>query len=259
MMKKRGISDKFCLFSLIIILCGITFTFSQDSLHYTRLRIVNSNNDTSLSVITMNTNQETTLIVQGKRSDNREWEFVVAKWEVLDSMLMGTLVPFPPDAACMWSFSGLTYASGRLRVTFSNDSITEPDTIRIEIQPGCGPIGGKFTFLTPLSHVETGDTNTAIVWIGTPGALNGWPYCIVPYWCFPDSSNVNIFYFDTLAPDSSQASFVITGEGIARVGQYNSTHFPVKECFTNQIDTVKFVFNYAGMHKLFIGFSSINQ
>lgn len=239
----------------VIVLTVCAPVFSQNNPYYTRLRIVNSNNDTSLSEIMMTTDQTTTLYVQGKRSDNGEWNNVWAKWEILDSTLTW-LDPMPPASANSWHFGGLDYCYGRVRVTLGKDSICEPDTIRIEIRPGCGPMEGDITFLTPLTHVESGDTITAVIRISLPGYSAGLPYCMsLASWCSPDSSGGSIRYFDTLTAGIWPAPVVITGEGSAQMGAWGGAGVPVKECLTNGMDTVKFVF-CPGTHKVFVSFNA---
>jgi hypothetical protein len=257
----NSISRLLILFEFILFI--VPPASSQVNPYYTRLRIVNSNHDTSLSEIMMRTDQDTTLYVQGKRSDSGEWDNVMAKWDILDSTL-NCLTPSTPGSANSWRFGGLGYCYGRVRVTLGKDSIGEPDTIRIEIRPGCGPMEGDITFLTPLTHVESGDTITAVIRIASLGfKMYGWPYCRPPsFWCFPDSSKTDICYSDSLVPDDNQAPLVITGEGTAQLGKHGGTTYPVKEWFSDGIDTIRFVVYCSqildsSVHKFYASFGNL--
>ncbi|MBD3321207.1 MAG: fibro-slime domain-containing protein, partial [Chitinivibrionales bacterium] len=94
---------------------------------YTELDIITPGGN-SIDSLEMSTNDDTTLIVIGRRSDDPGvWDTVQARWEN-DSLLI--IDPEAPLSAKQWlDFSPVKRGSGWIRVSLGNDDITIPDTV----------------------------------------------------------------------------------------------------------------------------------
>jgi fibro-slime domain-containing protein len=98
------------------------------SFYYRALRIV-ADDSTDMASLTMTTNDDTTLKVQGLRSDGLGWENAQATWEISYGL---RLSPNPPALSSFYSFSPAdTAGQGWIRVTMGDDGVTSPDTVPV--------------------------------------------------------------------------------------------------------------------------------
>ncbi|HUI92684.1 MAG TPA: fibro-slime domain-containing protein [Chitinivibrionales bacterium] len=100
-----------------------------NNISYDSLRIV-IGDSSSISQLVLRTDQDTTLWVQGKRSDNHAWEYVPANWKLAGSI---TTNPTPPQSSINWAFAPLDTGSGIVVVTMGT---SVPDTVRVSFQVG---------------------------------------------------------------------------------------------------------------------------
>jgi len=189
--------------------------------YYVALRII-AGGGAHISSLAMNTNQDTTLRVQGQRNTDSVWEYVSAKWESSPGLSM---VPAAPASAQSWTFSPDTPGTGTIRVTLGTDTVTtKPDFITVAVSAG-PPTAMEMEVLTPPGQRIAGDTIAAVVRIRNNDGL------VPGQWC--DSTT----YQNALG----------TGGG----GRPNPTAdgaimgTTIHECFQNGVDTVKFVLYYA--------------
>ncbi len=187
--------------------------------YYTALRIVDPNGN-PITSLTMNTNQDTTLIMQGQRSDNGQWENVPGTWQTTSGLVT---TPGAPSNVSTWTFSPDTPGTGTITVTYGTDTVTtKPYHLSATFTVG-PPVSIETEILTPVNLRVAGDTIVAVTRIMNKDGLVPGPYC--------DSAT----YQNAL------------GTG----GRPNPTVDSVKmgtsmyECFQNGIDTVKYVLYYA--------------
>lgn len=204
--------------------CGILLTIAvmaNAQVTYTALRIV-VHDSTRIDSLIMNTDQDTTLKVQGQRSDNAIWEPVNASWQASPGLLT---VPLPPLSASTFTFSPLDRGTGWVRVTRGNDSATIPDTVFATFAPGAGPCRIWSQMLAPLDKIVAGDT-TVLGVIGID--------CVDPpvpaVWC--DSVTIT----DTLGsgPGQPQPFAIVNGNSVPFGSKFSA-------CFHNGRDTIRIV------------------
>jgi fibro-slime domain-containing protein len=124
---------------------------------FTELRIVIGSN-TDPTNLNMNTNQDTTLKVQGKRSDNQQWVDVTATWENSANLKISPTAPTSPQ----WRFSPSDTGTGWIRVTLNNDGVTKPDTLPVVFTPG-PPVRASIEIITPGADIIAGKPVQAVV------------------------------------------------------------------------------------------------
>lgn len=98
--------------------------------YFTNLRIVIGSNTNPDSLV-MNTKQDTSLIVQGKRSNDGQWVDVTATWQNSANLKIDPVAPTNHT----WTFSPLDTGTGWIRVTMNNDNVTIPDTLPVQFTP----------------------------------------------------------------------------------------------------------------------------
>ncbi len=106
-----------------------TVTVILLTVEYDSLRIVVGRN-TPISSLTMRTDQDTTLMVQGKRKDDGTWEYVRANWDLSPGTRTS---PSPPRFSDSWSFSPVdTTSDGWIRVSMGGaESFTLPVSFNV--------------------------------------------------------------------------------------------------------------------------------
>jgi hypothetical protein len=105
-------------------------TVILSNISYDSLRIVVGPNNTVIKSLTMRTDVgDTTLNVQGKRSDNGQWEYVIANWSIVP--LLRTSTPAPQ--ATTWRFTPIDTGTGIIVVSKQDAA---PDTITVHFLPG---------------------------------------------------------------------------------------------------------------------------
>ncbi len=205
---------------------------------YDSLRIVVNNAVASpVDSLVMNTNQDSILYVFGHRDDGvtPAWEEVSAKWELVDKSLE-YIIAAPPASAHKYTLSPVDTATGRIRVTFGDDSVTVPDTALVRFIPG-GPMRVEFELLTPDSLCIAGDTLTTVVRL-----YNGDNKLVYGTWKYPGDGLDSAAYDDVIGKaDRPAPFFVVDG---ARYTLYDQGSFAA-QTFYNGIDTVDFVLYYA--------------
>jgi fibro-slime domain-containing protein len=225
---------------------GLTDTAAVEvlNIHFRALRIV-VGDTTHISSLVMTTDADTTLRVQGQRSDNLTWVDVKAKWTVSSGL---PVLPDPPEKATLWRFSPTLPDSshGFIAVTLESDS-TRPDTVRVTFTRS-PPRFVEIELLTPSDQRIAGDTIVAVVRVkNTDGLVPG-------AYCSPG------LYQDQLgwAGRDSLPKVIVDGQSDT-LRQRSAAPDPVSECFTDGVDTVRFVLYYAphsddpdSMHRLFV-------
>ena len=96
---------------------------------YDSLRVVASDT-TAIGSLVMRTDQDTTLLVQGKRSDNHTWEYVAADWVLIGNAAAN---PAAPKSAVSWTFSPTDTGTGAIVVTMG---ASPPDTVSVAFVHG---------------------------------------------------------------------------------------------------------------------------
>jgi hypothetical protein len=168
----------------------------------------------------MNTNQDTTLQMQGQRSDNGAWENVYGTWETTPGL---STVPAAPDSADSWTFSPNTPGTGTISAVYGTDTVTtKPYHLPVIFTVG-PPSRIETEIITPPGQCVAGDTIIAIVRIMNADGL------------------VPGIWYDSVTYQNA------LGTGGRPVPTIDRVHMgtPVEECFRNGIDTVKFVLYYA--------------
>jgi hypothetical protein len=187
--------------------------------YYLALRIVDPLGNPIRS-LAMNTNQDTTLFVQGQRSTDGVWEYTSVQWQSLGGL---SIVPSAPANARSWTFSPDKPGTGTIRVvSLNNDTVTtKPDHIDVTFTVG-PPTNVQIQILTPPDSLIAGDTIVSVVKITNKDGLVPGQYC--------DSTD----YLNALGGLVGHSPVVIAD---TTVTMGNS----MRECFNNGLDTVRFV------------------
>lgn len=134
-----------------------------NNITYDSLRIV-VGDSTVVQTLIVRTDQDTTVLVQGKRSDNHQWEYVAADWKLLGSV---TTNPSAPLSSMTWTFAPLDTGSGLIVASMA---ASVPDTVsvsfryglpvRLVLFPGDNQPNQTVPLPSPLTAVEvaSGDT-----------------------------------------------------------------------------------------------------
>ena len=238
---------------------------------YTALRIV-SGAGSPIDSLRMTTNDDTLLMVQGRRDDyspgiqNIEWEPVHADWENAAGI---ELKPQPPKNAAVYGdpvrFSPVRPASGWIRVTVGNDQAITPDTVWVVFTAGA-PLSVEFDIITPAAERIAGRPIRGVVRIKNKNGL------VPGVWCYPGSSPAPAVYADSMGHGGRPMPTVtVTDEVAGDTSASDSTSplnvdggsiFSTKQCFNNGIDTVTFLLYYApvaedSLHKLTVTLGSL--
>jgi fibro-slime domain-containing protein len=99
------------------------------SISYDSLRIV-VRDSIRIENLTMRTDQDTLIQVQGRRSDNGTWEAVPADWAIVPDLRTSVA---PPKSVNSWDFAPIDTGSGKIIV---NMGTSIPDTISIKFLHG---------------------------------------------------------------------------------------------------------------------------
>ncbi|MBD3420661.1 MAG: hypothetical protein GF398_11140 [Chitinivibrionales bacterium] len=212
---------------------GLTDTVDVDvlNIHFLALRIV-INDSIPVDSLTMSTNDDTTLQVQGQRSDNLSWVAVRAKWLASPQL---DVDPAPPENATLWRFSPVRPDSsgGIVMVTLENDS-TVPDTLPVKFTRG-EPTKVSMQLITPPDKIIAGHEITAVVRLqNKDGAVPG-TYC---------NSALYQDFLGTGGRDSLP-DVTVNGSTGKNLNQLPDSSKTVQQCISDGVDTVKFVLYYA--------------
>ncbi len=195
--------------------------------YFLRLRIV-VGNDTSAQSLTMNTNEDTTLHVQGLRSTDSVWVDIEAHWENSSNLRIS---PPAPGWSNTWRFSPSDTGKGWIRVTLEDDENTIPDTLPVTFLPG-PPTGVTVTILTPPEKRIAGEPITIALTITNKDGLVPGEYC------FSSKSGSAVVYTDTLGTGGRPRPFVIIGNDTLWLGEKGD------QCFKDGRDTITTVLYY---------------
>ena len=195
--------------------------------YYVALRIVTGGGPAPITGLVMNTNQDTTLMVQGQRSTDSVWEYVSAKWESSPGL---SIVPAAPATAQSWTFSPdkPDTAGGTIRVTLGGDTVTtKPGFITVKFLVG-PPVSMELSILTPPAQRIVGDTMVAVVRVMNKDGL------VPGTWCG------TVTYQNALGRGgASRPAPVVIGDTTVTMGS------DLGECFRDGLDTIRFVLYYA--------------
>ncbi|NLD92619.1 MAG: fibro-slime domain-containing protein [Fibrobacter sp.] len=218
--------------------------------YYRALRIV-VGNDTGLKQLTINTNQDTTLRVQGLRSDTTIWEYIDnGTWSNTPSLDKSIKTP---GTAATWRLSPTDTATGAVMVSMPTDPRTIPDTLDVTFIPG-PPVSVTIEIVTPADSLIAGETINAVVKIHN---LDG----IVPgKYCF-DAKDVK--YTDVIPQggNSRPKPYVLIGVDTLFLSE-NWTDATKEQCFYGGVDTIDLKLFYAtttrdSMHAITVSLGSL--
>jgi fibro-slime domain-containing protein len=194
--------------------------------YYRALRIV-VGNDTGLTLLTINTNQDTTLRVQGLRSDNAVWEYIDnGTWTNTPSLDKSIKTP---GTAASWRLSPTDTATGRIMVSMPTDSRTRPDTLNVKFIPG-PPVNVTIEVITPPDSLIAGENIRIVVKIYNLDGLVPGNYCF-------DAKDVK--YTDVIPQggNSKPKPYVMIGADTLYLWE-NWTSNTKQQCFSGGIDTI---------------------
>jgi fibro-slime domain-containing protein len=201
------------------------------SYSYEALRIV-VRDSTPIDALSMTTNDDTTLSVQGLRSDNGQWENTSGKWALSGNL---TASPPAPDMSHTWTFYPSAAGSGIVRVILAGDEVLLSDSVRVTFTVG-PPNLVQFTIITPPDQRIAGDTILAVVKIANrTGPLPG-EYCNTS-----DSASGPAVYQTLLGSLSRPPSTITVDDDASLLNKYPSDSIAQNECFENGLDTVRIV------------------
>ncbi len=199
--------------------------------YYLKLRILVDFDPTPDS-LTMPTTADTTLRVQGLRSDTTIWEYVDdAVWEISPNLKVTPIAP----VGRLWRFSPSDTGAGFIRVTQNNRVIpandTLPDTLWVHFIPG-PPSEIRIKIITPPAQRIAGQQIQLLVELfNEDGKLKG-------PWDFTSAK-----YTDILPDGGRPKPFVLIGTDTLFLGDIG------KETFIDGVDTVPLVLYYAPWNK----------
>lgn len=190
--------------------------------YFLELRIV-VGNDTTARSLTMTTNDDTTLHVQGLRSDDQGWMDIQSIWENEEHL---EILPDAPGWAHSWSFSPAVPGSGWIRVTLGDDEQTTPDTLPVTFLRG-PPTDITITIVTPENKRIAGEPIEVVLTITNENGL------VPGYYCFEDDSGTEVVYRDTLGSGGRpfEPFILIDGDTLWYMDEG-------KQCFTDGVDTI---------------------
>jgi fibro-slime domain-containing protein len=218
--------------------------------YYRELRIV-VGNDTALTQLSINTNQDTTLRVEGLRSDTPVWESIDnGTWTNTPSLDKSIK---SPGTAATWRLSPTDTATGKVMVSMPTDPRTKPDTLDVKFIPG-PPVSVTIEIITPADSLIAGENIRAIIKIYN---LDG----VVPgNYCF-DAKDVK--YTDVIPQggNSRPKPYVMIGADTLYLSE-NWTDNTKKQCFSGGVDTIGLKLFYAttardSMHAITVNLGSL--
>lgn len=224
---------------------ALPLPFPRDSVSVTvldywfdALRIVTGDRDDgAVDSITMNTNQDTSVQVYGRRDDNGRWVKVPARWEIIDQGLK-YIISSPPTSAHEWILSPNDTAQGRIRVTMGDDAVVEPDTAVVVFLPG-PPYRIEFEVLTPRDSIRAGQPIRTVVHL-----YNQDNKPVYGTWCYPDGNGSDSAkYSDEIGAGGRMPPFIII-DSTKRA--FDEDGILVAQCFGKEGgDSVDFILHYA--------------
>lgn len=190
--------------------------------YFTELRIV-VGSDTGAESLTMTTNDDTTVHVQGLRSDSLIWVDVSGHWENSSNL---DIIPTAPGWASDWFFSPADTGTGFIRVSLDDEEQTKPDTLPVTFLRG-PPTDITVTVITPPEKRIAGEPILVEVTIRNENGLVPGEYC------FSDDSGTAVMYTDTLGDGGRPRPFILLGEDTLWFADDDG-----EQCFFGGVDTV---------------------
>ncbi|MBD3320101.1 MAG: VWA domain-containing protein, partial [Chitinivibrionales bacterium] len=205
-----------------------------------RIRIISNGQFVDTDSLYMRTSSgDTTLRVEGERSDTHEWEVVSGEWS-LDLITGSEPMTDPPAARfSSWQFEPIDTGSGYIKVTFGNAA---PDSIPFKFDPGY-PTRAEFNIIShsPSDSIKAGDTITAVVEIANNlGPMPG-------TFCYPGPGGDSVAYQEDLGQgtENHPMPIFIVDSVTGELNTGTTTDNRARQCFTEGTDTVRFVLYYA--------------
>jgi fibro-slime domain-containing protein len=195
--------------------------------YFKQLRIV-TGDDTAAVKLTMNTNQDTLLRVQGLRSDVNKWEYIeIGNWT--NSSSLNNAIK-SPGISSSWRIDPIDTARGKIFVNLETDNRTIPDTLDVEFTVG-PPIRITVEIVTPPEKLIAGEPITTVIRIfNEDGPVPG-TYCFTAK---------DVRYTDVVGRGSTakpEPYVLINGTDTLKLNS-NWQNLAKTQCFTNSIDTV---------------------
>ena len=192
------------------------------SFYYTKLRIV-VGTDTAADSLIMVTTADTTLRVQGLRSDSLIWVDIEGHWENTSTL---KTTPEAPGWSHRWSFSPTDTGRGLIRVTIDDDDRTTPDTLQAVFLPG-PPDKITPIILTPPEQRIAGEPIVIALEItNEDGPVPG-------EYCFDKDLGSIIIYKDTLGDGGRPRPYVLLGTDTVWLSETGD-----RQCFQGGRDTI---------------------
>lgn len=219
--------------------------------HYVDLEITTPDLN-PLPLLTMTTNDDTTLITRGLRSDTALWKDVPSDWSVSDSI---SIFPAPPAGSVSYSFSPVRPQNGYIIAHIAGTDELY-DTISVNFTRG-KPVRSEIVITTPHEQLIAGDSISATVKIYNKDGL------VPGQYCFNKTSGHQIKYGDVIGYGQSQYSpVVVCDEGTSLVNFVPSFNASLDQCFNDGIDTVTFVLYNApaskdSLHRIVTEFDTV--
>lgn len=200
--------------------------------YYRALRIV-VGNDTGITQLTINTNQDTILKVQGLRSDNAVWEYIDnGTWSNTPSLDKSIK---SPGTAATWRLSPTDTATGKVFVSMPTDPRTKADTLNVKFTPG-PMVKVTIEIVTPADSLIAGENIRAVVKIYNLDGLVPGDTCV---------NGAEIKYTDVIPQGSGRPKpFVLIGNDTLFLWE-NWSGNTKKQCFSGGVDTVGLRLFYA--------------
>ncbi len=209
----------------------ITHSYDIDAIRLVRIL----NGDTAdISDLVMNSNQDTTLHVIGRRTDFQTWILLSASWGIEPLATEQN----PPAAAAHWFFSPSRPETGIIYADFSGNS----DTVSYRFTAG-SPVQVSFDIITPDSLFIAGDYIQGVVRLLNEDGL------VPGIWKYEDATKA--VYTDVLSDGADDPVNPIYPhwEPFCRTSQDSAVFMnkvlSISQWITNGLDTVGFVLYYA--------------
>ena len=207
------------------------------------LRLKDALTDSIVEEIKINSGEKRSYIVEGRKSTTLEWILVDAKWSL--SLPIKSAVP-PPDRNKSWTFDPTEPGKDILTLSrpFDVECIKKPVTVIPVLVTIEKPFAVELSIITPVSERIAGDTLDAVVKITNSDGL------VPDTYCFGDEGDElqEVIYQDIL---KNPAGGKRLPPRIYIDGMWTDLNMGISEeiknnqCFTNGLDTIKFISYYA--------------
>jgi hypothetical protein len=209
-----------------------------------KLKLVNAVTHQDITAISINSDQDITLMVLGVLStdpDTSDWIDVTGLW-TLTPDVFGSSFPLPSYNAGQWHFSpGKPGGPANLTVSTGSGATLTTVTIPVMVTPA-PPDTISFQIITPPDSIFAGIPFRAVVGIYNKDGL------VPGQYCFPATSGTSAIYQDSLGKGLTPDPTVTTtgGSGTINTAPDQTSH--VAECFSNGLDTISITLYRAPFH-----------